>query len=113
PSFGIDLVTVVRHCLAAGHRRFARDVALALLAAATIVLIAYHHSGSGGPLAILLVAAAFLVTGERWVRGRIVGRLARPGADLAESAHFVGPRDPARLGALALAETGNVTRSEE
>ena len=110
PSFGVDLVTVVRHCLAARDRKVVRDLFLTMLAIALGIVAAYHHSHSLLAVVLILLGAWIAVALEYWVaHDRIVVRhLAGSDPDYDSAAAHLAPGDEDRLRALLTAEHGNV-----
>jgi uncharacterized protein YybS (DUF2232 family) len=70
PSYGVDIVTIVKHCLAARHRKSIRDIILALTFLPIIFVVAISQDFVLlGPFLIIIpltVIAWTAVISERW-----------------------------------------------
>lgn len=125
PSYGIDLVPIVRHCLAARRRRLVRDAllaallalnlgaALAALAAGGVAGLARALGGGGAarglPAVSLLVAWLVLLAEALVARNTVARELTRGAFDPDASLPAADRATEARLAQVREAQYGNVT----
>lgn len=114
PAFGVDLTTVLNHCLAAYRRQRARDVVLAMLAVPwLLMLLSVLLADSGvSPAALLLapLVAWLVLLVEEWVsRYHIAGWRLAPAAFDPATRPRVNEADQRRIAAMGADDPGNVT----
>ena len=111
PSFGVDLGTVLRHCVVARGRHGARNVLLLALTGPLILGLAHLSMAAG----VILVASAFaLASGaifiESWTgRQRIAVRsLNRHSCEPSAAMRYLSPGAPYQISDVAQAESTNI-----
>jgi len=108
PSYGVDIVTVIKHCLVARRRNLMRDALLAAIAVAGLVSLG---SGSFGFVALLILAAWAVVFFDELSRrhGLLGGKLARGRFRVEDVDAPVDAAHRERLAELAQEHDGNVS----
>jgi hypothetical protein len=110
PSYGVDLHAVVRHCLAARRRTFARDLALAALVLVALPgFVALGASPLGSALRVLVLAWGVALVDRCLTRYEVLaGRLLRDRFDV-RAATRGSARDEKLIGELERHQLANVT----
>lgn len=109
PSYGVDLVTVAAHAVAAQRRSILRDGALALLL--LVLVLSAVNIGAVEPVVAVLFVAWLVVVSTRVFEGYFVlaRHLSRPGGRTDPPRFTVTPSLRRRLEAISSAQGGNVT----
>jgi hypothetical protein len=111
PSFGVNLGTVLRHCVAARGRHTARNVLLIALTPLLIIGLAHLSTGSGIVLALIAFAIAWVaIFSEDWTaRHRVAARgLTHGSYDPSYGTLELTSGANGRIGELEQAESTNV-----
>ncbi|MEU4424104.1 hypothetical protein AB0F81_26040 [Actinoplanes sp. NPDC024001] len=109
PSFGVDIVPVVRHCLAAQRRRLLRDTMLVLVAASWFLMVRFGADLISAGIQVLLLAWGVVFLAACLDRYQILAGFF-PGRFDPGTAPEPATRKQSRLLAeLGRNETGNVT----
>ena len=109
PSYGVDLHAVVRHCLAARRRTFARALALTVVLVALPGFVWLGATPLGALLRVLVLAWGLVFLARSLNRYEVLaGRLVRDRFD-ARTAPRGSARDEKLIGELELHQLANVT----